>query len=360
MHHKKPQKTPLDPTIKQKSILTILKRPIGWLSLLAAITLGTLIASWLWYSHQLRPLDSSVETDKVVRIESGSTPKFIANQLEAEEIVRSARAFELHAKLRGVENNLQAGVYRLSAALSTPEVVDKLNSGLVEAVDITFVPGATLQENRQVMIDAGFDKQEVDAALIADYEATALEGRPDGADLEGFLYPETYRFDSSVSAQAVITRALMQFDTVLEENNLIGQFDEQGLNTFEAITLASIIQRESSRDDYQKQMAQVFYLRMELGMALEADVTYQYAADKLGVPRSVDLDDPYNTRIYTGLTPGPIAVPGLSALQAVADPAEGDYLYYVSGDDGSTYFSRSLEEHNANVAEHCIEKCSIQ
>ena len=104
-------------------------------------------------------------------------------------------------------------------------------------------------------------------------------------------------------------------------------------------------------------IAQVFYSRLALNMPLGSDVTYQYIADKLGVPRDPNLDSPYNTRKYTGLPPGPISTPGKAALLAVATPATTDYLYFLNGDDNVTYFSKTLDEHEANIKNHCQIKC---
>jgi len=128
---------------------------------------------------------------------------------------------------------------------------------------------------------------------------------------------------------------------------------------YQGITLASIIQREVSGTKDQSQVAQVFYSRLAQGTPLGSDVTYQYAAKKLGVTPSPSLDSPYNTRKYAGLPPGPIATPGLSALQAVATPAPGDYLYFLSGDDNVTYFARTDAEHEANIQNHCHKKCLL-
>ena len=145
---------------------------------------------------------------------------------------------------------------------------------------------------------------------------------------------------------------------MLEQNQLQEAFAEQGLSLYEGITLASIIQREAIGGD-EPQIAQVFYSRLSIGMELGSDVTYQYIADKTGVARDVNLDSPYNTRRYVGLPPGPIASPGVDALLATANPAEGDYLYFLSGDDDVTYFARTLEEHETNIREHCQQKCQI-
>jgi UPF0755 protein len=129
---------------------------------------------------------------------------------------------------------------------------------------------------------------------------------------------------------------------------------------YQAITLASIVQREEPDATSQKQVAQVFYLRLAKDMPLGSDVTAYYGADQIGAERAVTVDTPYNTRIHTGLPPGPIATPGLTALQAVAAPASGDYLYFLSGDDDVTYFAHTDEEHEANIKAHCQIKCAIQ
>ena len=123
--------------------------------------------------------------------------------------------------------------------------------------------------------------------------------------------------------------------------------------------MASIIQREVITAADAAQVAQVFKKRYDMGMQLGSDVTYQYIADKTGQARNVNLDSPYNTRRYAGLPPGPISTPGLAALKAVAQPAKGDYLYFLSGDDDKTYFARTNEEHEKNIRNHCQEKCQI-
>src|SRR5690606_28861198 len=123
--------------------------------------------------------------------------------------------------------------------------------------------------------------------------------------------------------------------------------------------LASIIQREVPTAGDQKQVAGVFYNRIKAGMTLGSDVTYQYIADKTGVPRDPSLDSPYNTRRYKGLTPGPIASQGQSALQSDAVLATNDYLFFLSSDDDKTYFGRTDAEHDRNIAQHCQKKCQI-
>ena len=153
-------------------------------------------------------------------------------------------------------------------------------------------------------------------------------------------------------------RTFAEYYKVVQQEKLVQGFARHNLNLYQGITLASIIQREASSPQDQKQVAQVFYSRLAIDMTLGSDVTYQYIADKTGVQRSPDLDSPYNTRRFPGLPPGPIATPGLTALQAVASPATGDYLYFLSGDDNVTYFAVTNAEHESNIVDHCKVKCS--
>jgi UPF0755 protein len=323
-----------------------------------ALIIGVGLAGFLWYQTQLSPVSDNPNELIAVTIEPDTAPADIATQLEDQGVIRSDLAFRVYIRLSGTQDTLQAGSYRLSPGDSTPKIVEHLTNGNVDTFDITFLPGATLADNRKVLVDAGYSEEEVDAALTATYESPLFEDKPKAADLEGYIYGETYRMGSDASVEDILQHTFNTFAQVIEENGLKEKFSAQGLNLYEGIILASIIQRESIGGD-EPQIAQVFFLRMEIGMELGSDVTYQYIADKTGVPRDPNLDSPYNTRRYPGLPPGPIAAPGKAALLAVAEPADGDYLYFLSGDDDVTYFGRTLEEHEDNIREHCQEKCQI-
>lgn len=337
------------------------KKPIIWsiVGVIAAIIL-TIGGIFFWYTTQLSPVDSSNSDKKLVKVESGSTPEQIANLLKDEGVIRSSIAFLWYTRLQGVQNTLQAGSYRLSPSESTPEITEHLTSGKVDTFNIRFLPGATLADNRDILIGAGYDVQEVDIALAKTYNSPLFEGKPVDADLEGYIYGETYSFGTDTSVEAILEHVFAEFYSVVDANGLVAKYKAQGLTLYEGITLASIVQREASpAGDDMPVIAQVFYNRLAEGMPLGSDVTYQYIADKTGVARDTNLDSPYNTRRYTGLPPGPIASPGEKALLAVGSPTKGDYLYFLSGDDDITYYGRTLQEHEANIANHCQKKCQI-
>lgn len=329
---------------------------------LAALTVLVVVFSgvFAWYSLQLSPVDGDSTAKKVVTIESGSTPAIIAKQLYDEGLIRSELAFMAYTRVEGVRGSLQAGAYRLSPAESTRQIVKHIVDGKVDNFLITFLPGATLADSRKVLTGAGYSNDEITAAFEKNYISPLFNGKPSTADLEGYIYGETYSFPSDATVESILERTFSEFAAVVKKEGLEVKFKAQGLSLYEGITLASIIQREASPGGSDMpQIAQVFYTRLASGMELGSDVTYQYIADKTGVPRSPNLDSPYNTRKYPGLPPGPISAPGIKALRAVANPAKGDYVYFLSGDDDITYYASTLAGHEANIKKHCQQKCKI-
>lgn len=337
------------------------KKVIWWsVGAFLAVLLLACGGIFAWYTAQLAPVDSTAAENSLVTIAPGSTPSDIATLLKDERLIQSPRAFLWYTRLQGVQGALQAGTYRLSPAESTQEIVAHLTSGKVDTFNIRFLPGGTVADARKTLISAGYTASEVDSALNQSYNSPLFAGKPAGADLEGYIYGETYTFATDTPVERILEHIFDEYYRVIQENRLTAQYTAQGLTLYQGITLASIIQREASPSGTDMpQIAQVFYTRLATGMPLGSDVTYQYIADKTGVPRSPNLDSPYNTRRYAGLPPGPIATPGVKALRAVAQPAKGDYLYFLSGDDDVTYFGRTLQEHEANIANHCQKKCQI-
>lgn len=345
------------PPKRKRSVKKILAIIFGAL-LIALLAAGA--GAYLWYQQQLSPVTRDDSQRVLVKIVSGTAPSAIGDQLKEAGVIRSKLAFSIYTKLTNTENTLKAGNYNLQPSLSTQEVVEHLVSGKQDTFRVTFLPGDTLANNRKKLINLGFTEVEVDAALQKSYSGLLFTDKPAGADLEGYIYGETYEFDAAATVETILQRTFDEFQAVIEKNNLIAAFQKQNLTLYEGIILASIVQRESNGDgDDQRQIARVFLNRMEAGMTLGSDVTYQYIADKTGVTRDVNLDSPYNTRRYPGLPPGPIAAPSIGALNGVANPAANDYLFFLSGDDNVTYFARTDAEHQRNIVLHCQKKCQI-
>lgn len=324
----------------------------------------------LWYQSSLAPVSKSDKGRTRVEIAAGSSPSAIGETLQEKRLIRSTLAFDIYTRLSGTRSSLQAGTYSLSPSESIPEIIKHLTSGKTDEFSLTFFPGGTLTDSSDkplkektdvtsVLLRAGYDEAEIKTALDKTYNHPLFADKPAGTTLEGYVYGETYSFSSGATVEEILDRTFDEMYAQIQDNNLIEGFKAQGLNLYQGITLASIIQREVSGQVDQKQVAQVFYKRLREDMPLGADSTFIYGAQLLGATPSVDLASPYNTRIHLGLPPGPIASPGATALIATATPASGDYLYFVSGDDGKNYFSRTLEEHEANTRQHCHVNCSL-
>ena len=328
---------------------------LGILLLLSGI--GAL-AVYIMYQTALSAVNPSDTNKIVVVIEPGSSPGAIASTLRDNGLIRNTTAFSIYTRLTATENKLQAGSFRMSPSESTPEIVGHLTRGENDRIDITFLPGQTIAKHKTVFAEAGYSSAEIEAGFAIKPDRPLFAGAPASADLEGFIFGETYRVGSSATVQEILSVTFGQFEKVLAENDLVAGFERQGLSLFEGIIMSSIIEKEAVGGD-EPQIAQVFLKRLEIGMMLGSDPTYQYIADKLGQPRSLDFESLYNTRRYAGIPPGPIASPGVASLRAIANPAEGDFLYFLSGDDDVTYYGRTFEEHTANIRNHCKIKCQF-
>lgn len=332
---------------------------VRWVILgIVGVIIALVASALVWYKLALRPANAQDTSQVRITIPDGTSPSSIGQMLEDKKLIRSKYAFDIYTRLSGNRSKLQAGTYSISASESLQSVVNDLVSGKVDKLTVTFLPGATVADDKQVLKKAGYSDDAINAAFSKQYDQPLFAGKPTGADLEGYIYGDTYAFNSDATVEQILTRTFDEYYSVIQDNKLVDGFQKQGLSLYQGITLASIIQKEVSGASDERQVAQIFLKRLQIGMPLGSDVTYHYAAAKLGVAPSPTLNSPYNTRINTGLPPGPISTPGLTALQAVANPAPGDYLFFLSGDDGKTYFAKTDQEHQANIDQYCKIKCS--
>lgn len=348
-----PSPQPHKKRITRKQLTSLALAGAGLLILLATI------ATVSWYNWAISPRSDEDHQVRVV-VESGDTAASIADSLYEHELIRSRLAFGLYTQLSGTRNKLQAGGYVLSANQSVASIVEHMTSGKTDEFNITIPPGLTLDGLRDHFKRDGFSDAEITAAFNKDYEHPLLASRPADATLEGYIYPETYRMSADQGLDALFVRTFDQMHKVLQEGKYLDEYAKRNLTIHQGVTLASIVQKEVKNPVDQKQVAQVFLKRLADGISLGSDVTYMYAAEQMGVRATPSLESPYNTRKYAGLPPGPIANMNPSALEAVAFPAPGDYLYFVAGDgadEGKTFFARTEAEHEANVAAHCHVLC---
>lgn len=335
----------------------IYQKPWVWVVAVCATLLVILLGTFVWYQFSLQPADAN--SKKTIRfiVKKGEGNAQIAQNLEKSKIIRSSTAMVLYLKLARKPASLQTGTYVISPRNSVQEVVSHLESGNTDLFNVTISPGRTLAEIKKDLAKYGYTSDEVDTALNAKYESALLVDKPVDADLEGYIYPETFEMSASSDLKTLFQRSMDTLYSRLRSDGLIEKFKAHGLNIHQALTLASIIQEEASDPVDQPQIAQVFYTRLQSGMKLESDVTFHYGAKKLGVSPKVNLQSPYNTRLVSGLPPTPIANMNYSALIAVANPAAGDYVYFIAGDNGVIYHGRTLQEHQANIDKYCQKLC---
>jgi len=307
------------------------------------LLLGTVGA--LAVSQRLAPAAAEA-TPELFVVESGDSLARIATRLEAAGLVRDARAIEWLARLRGLAGSLHAGEYALSAAARPGEILDQIASGRVITYAVSVPEGFTAALIGARLEEAGLAAAGEFEAVANDAAFAAELGLP-AERLEGYLFPETYHLPRGQSPRAIARAMVEQFRRVWRE--LAPRAEERGLGMHEVVTLASIVEKETGAEEERPLIASVFANRLARGMRLESDPTTIYGIPGFdGNLRRRDLEDeenPYNTYRIPALPPGPIASPGRQALSAVVEPAESDYLYFVSRNDGTHVFSRSYREH---------------
>lgn len=328
------------------------------LILLALLAVGVVIVRNM-YTDNLRPVSNSTET-KVVTVSPGESVETIATDLKQQGLIRQVWAFERYVRNNSLGTKLQAGTYKFTPAQSAQEIARGLVEGRVAVDLVTILPGHRLSQIREAFIKAKFDAAAVDAALEPSQYANspALADKPAGASLEGFLFPESYQKDASTDPKVIFQKSLDEMQSRLTPS-LRAAYAKQGLSVYQAVTLGSIIEREVSAPVDRAQAAQVFLKRLKEDRPLESDVTALYGAVKDGQTPSVTYESLYNTYTHKGLPPGPISTVSESSLKAVASPAGTDWQFFVAGDDGKTYFSKTLAEHEALTAQHCRKLCNL-
>lgn len=289
-----------------------------------------------------------------VTVPSGATFGVVLDSLVARGVVTGPRRFKLYARMRGADRQIRAGDYELSPGTPWSETLDILTQGRVRTLEMTIPEGFTLEDMVERIATVTELTEDTVRAQLTDRSAHERWSVP-GPGLEGYLFPDTYRFARGVSLNVVLEAMVEQYRAVWSAE-WTRRLEELGMSEGELVTLASIIQAEARHVTEMPTISAVYHNRLRQGYLLQADPTVQYA---LGVRRerllfaAIDsvADHPYNTYTQRGLPPGPIAAPGEAALAAALYPTDETYLYFVARPDGSHIFTRSLEEHNrARVA----------
>ena len=334
--------------------------PASSLSLSARVQYSALL---LWYDGLLtQPLDV-YGAEQTFTIEISESVDSIANHLEAVGLIRDAESFRSYLIYAGLDTSIQAGEYQLSTAMSALDIAHELQDATPEEVTFVVLPGWRVEEIAESLATSGLPityDEFLDAAKTPPGHFAFLS---EASTVEGFLYPDSYIFSRHISsAEEMIAEMLRNFSAHLTPD-LTDGFKQQGLTVYQVATLASMVEREAVQDEEQAVIASVYLNRFKIGMKLDADPTVQYAIGYNYLQQTwwtnplslldLQVNSVYNTYIYTGLPPTPIANPSLGALRAIASPAETNYLFFRAKCDGSGFheFSDTFDEHLQNACQ---------
>lgn len=316
------------------------------LVLLAAFGAG----GWLAWAL-LTPV--TPEGQKFVLLRPGYSTRRIAAELEAAGVIRSRLGFVLWHRIHR-KQSLKAGEYLFDKTARMLDVHDRLVRGDIYVHTVVIPEGFTMFDIAQAVQDAGLGSRQEFLAVAKSNTELISDLAPDAKSLEGYLFPNTYEFTRTQSMKEIAAAMVRQFRQVAEQIGLTAS--GQGTDVQKTVTMASIIEKETAVPEERSVVASVYYNRLARNVALQADPSVIYAellnGNYAGALHHSDMQfqSAYNTYTHPGLPPGPIGNPGRSSLEAALHPAQTDYFYFVSDGNGHHRFSRSLEEHNQNVA----------
>jgi UPF0755 protein len=296
----------------------------------------------------------------LILIEQGESAKSIGAVLEEQGIVSSGRHFEVLVGMTGVANSLEAGEYEFDRGIPVLEAVNRIAEGRTASRRVVIPEGLRAEEIGEILERGNIvTKDAFMAALVKSEYTHPFLSQVQAQSLDGFLFPAAYEFRRSVTPREVVDTLLLGFQTNVADQI---QLEGQPYTLEQVVTIAAIVEREATVASEHPIVASVFLNRLQQGIALQADPTVQYALTQDPVNllafgywkaeltfEDLEFDSPYNTYVYAGLTPGPIANPGLDTIQAVIRPADTPYLYFVAKGDGTHAFAETLDEHFANI-----------
>jgi len=293
---------------------------------------------------------------RVVYIKPDSRGSEISDLLKQAGVIQDPFLFHLFTYLRGSSDRLKAGEYEFTSSMGLLDVIRILEEGEVLVHKVTIPEGSSLWQIARLLDAEGLVDIDRFLRLTRD-PAVASYYMPEADSMEGFLFPDTYHFIKGTKEEAVIDAMVQRFFRAFSGADEL-RARRHGMSLYEVVTLASIIEKEALVDREKPIIAGVFYNRLRRGMRLQADPTVLYGRRRQGRIRYRDLREkhPYNTYVHYGLPPGPIASPGAAALKAALYPARVRYLYFVSKNDGTHQFSRTLKEHNRAVRKYQLRR----
>jgi UPF0755 protein len=304
---------------------------------------------YVYFNHELHdPANPSGGKVGFV-VPPGATFAQVAETLHRAGLIDNPLVFRFYARYKGLDRSVEAGEYELSRSLNMQEILVALQTAVPKEIFVTIPEGYTIQKTAQRLDQVGGSIKGSDYLNLAQhgqFDYDFLQGRPAGASLEGFLFPDTYLLPRDATAKQLIGAQLDQFGRVWNADRKAAA-QKRKLGVLQAVTLASIVEREARFDVDRGLVASVFYNRLAINMPLQADATVLYAKGvwQAGVTQDDrKVDSPYNTYLHAGLPPGPIANPGVKSIDAVLNPPSSTYLYYLSDPQGHNHYATTYDQ----------------
>ena len=294
---------------------------------------------------------SQNESYRILEVEEGASFKSVIRLLDEEGLISNRFFFLLLGKWSGAERQIKPGEYAFHTAMRPTEILGILIGGKSLEYQVSIPEGYNVRQIAQVLAEEHLADPEAFLRLANDPKVAQSFGI-DGPSLEGYLFPDTYYFPKRIKPEEVIKRMVSEFQS-LWDDELRAKAEAAGMTQREVVTMASIIEKETGSDAERRLISAVFHNRLKKKMRLQSDPTVVYAVDDfhgLITHRDLLVPTPYNTYQFDGLPPGPISNPGRESLLAAADPAPVEFLYFVSRNDGTHFFSKNLRDHSRAVS----------
>ncbi|WP_428909214.1 endolytic transglycosylase MltG [Niallia sp. Krafla_26] len=357
--------------IERQNEAKVVRKIVAIISIsIFTIAAVVIISGYFYISSALKPVDPNSKEEIVVKVPIGSGVTSISKILEESGIIKDAHVFKYYVKFKNESSGFMAGDYVLNPSMTLDQIISSLKTGKVmqeAAVKLTIPEGTQLKEIAEIIagntnntatdVMEKLNDHEFIDSLMKQYPDLLSEEIYDASvkyPLEGYLFPATYSFsEENPSIEEMTTAMLDKTQSVIENYKI--QLEEKKMTVHELLTMASLIEEEATEQVDRDQISSVFYNRLDAAMPLQTDPTVLYAKEKHQEKvyyKDLEIDDPYNTYKYPGLTPGPIANAGVSSIEAALSPAETKYMYFLASPDGQVYFSTTLEEHNEKKAEY--------
>ena len=325
------------------------KKIIFLFVLILCLSLGISAA---WFAHVLVSPKKEMGEDRLFIVKEGSTLRGVASGLERDGIIKTRFPVIVWGGLHGYDREIKAGEYILNPGMAPIKILDTLTKGNILTYSVTIPEGFTVKQIADLLHEKGLCDKESFLSSVYD-SPVEKDGAIQVTDLEGYLYPDTYKLARGISPVSIVHMMVERFKE--QTAPLRERVDGSGMTMDEIVTLASIVEKETGRAEERPVIASVFSNRLKKRMRLESDPTVIYGIENFNgnlTKKDLRRPSPYNTYTERGLPAGPIANPGIDSIRAVLYPSNTDFLFFVSKNDGTHYFSKTLREHNRAVRKY--------